>query len=155
MQLTSNCLTIILATLSSGCCNLPSNLPELIDLNIERLETKSEVAAQALESTVTKADLAAQDVTAASELLKTIDCSKLAADQQQACAQLSVDLAKISTSLSISKQVRSVPGALRSSTREITETDRLVRRMIADNLDKQQVVNDAIQLIKGKKEEPK
>jgi len=146
-------LTAVLAAGLAGCSSIPSNTPVLLDKTSERIETRSEVISKTLRSVLDEATFVKADIEAVRTSLQSLDATKLTDKDKRVVADSVATLTQLELTLGKTKDFSPVPEESSRIFRESANSIRLVRQIIASEVDKKALVQDmidAIEKTKGK-----
>lgn len=148
-------ITTLLATGLTACSSIPSNTPVLLDKTSERIETRSEVISKTLRSVLDEAAFAKSDVESVRTALQSLDVTKLTDKDKKVVIDSIATLKQLESTLGKTKDFAPVPEESNRIFRESANSVRLVRQIIATEVDKKALVQDMIDIIektKGKGE---
>ncbi|MCF8176618.1 MAG: hypothetical protein K9K30_15375 [Burkholderiaceae bacterium] len=143
---------VALLVLGSGACSsIPSNTPVLLDKTSERIESRSEVILKTLRSVLDEATFAKADVEAIRVGLQSIDSSNLSDKDKKIVANSIGTLKQLELTLGKTKEYGSVPEESNRIFRDSVSSIRLVRQIIATEVDKKALVQDMINIFEKNK----
>lgn len=144
-------IAALLVTGLTACSSIPSNTPVLLDKTSERIETRSEVISKTLRSVLDEAAFAKADVEAVRTSLQSLDVTKLTDKDKKAVADSITTLKKLEHTLGKTKDFGSVPEESSRIFSESANSIRLVRQIIASEVDKKALVQGMIDTIEKSK----
>ena len=147
MNLLRHTLLLLLVLFLTGCQNIPSNTPLLLQKNNERLEIQATTVAAAFQTTLDEITFTKGDVAEAKQLLSEIDSRKLKAVDQQKLLDAIQLLNAIESNLSVDPNIQSHPSTYKIASKEILEVYNLIRILLMDHVEQQELINDLIKNI--------
>ena len=136
-----------LGVVLAGCATtprLPANLPDLIDLAGERVETQAVVQAQGLRTVLSETALTRNDLAAIRQDLEALDRERLPADHRQTVANAIARLQEAEQSLTFSEQIQALPARMEAVSAGVGEALAVVSGVITEKLSYEQQIQRAI-----------
>jgi hypothetical protein len=135
------------ALVLAACSSVPANTPRLIDLTSERIENQSTVLLKGYQNVLDQSRFSKDDAADAKQALEQIDASKLSADEQKALAAANKAIVSIQKGLDFKGNYDTLADKSKKVFEEVVASLKVVRQVVATEVDKKQLVQEALQTL--------
>jgi hypothetical protein len=146
------CFTLSQLLALSACSTIPSNTTVLLDKTSDRIETRSEVITNVLRTTLDESTFAKKDIEMVRKALESINTSKLSTNDKKIITDSVSTLTKLETNLGAISQYTKVPDDSKRIFTESVNSLKLVREVIASEIDKKTLLQNAIDALEINKD---